>query len=56
MQLNHVYHRDLLLDKLADVTGTETNLHAFAGLIWKTGKWTINPATRSRSYFYFQHA
>lgn len=52
LQLNHVYHRDLLLDRLANVQGTETNLHAFSGLVWKTGKFTINPALRI-DYFIF---
>ncbi|UIR55780.1 TonB-dependent receptor [Sphingobacterium sp. SRCM116780] len=55
LQLNHVYHRDLLLDKISDVTGTETNLHAFSGLIWKTGKWTINPALRVDHFIFNMH-
>lgn len=55
LQLNHVYHRDLLLDKMADVTGTETNLHAYSGLIWKTGKWTINPALRVDYFIFNMH-
>jgi hypothetical protein len=55
LQLNHVYQRDLILDKLADVTGTETNLHAFTGLIWKTGKWTINPALRFDNFIFNMH-
>lgn len=55
LQLNHVYHRDLLLDKMADVNGTETNLHAYSGLIWKTGKWTINPALRVDHFIFNMH-
>ncbi|AZB30130.1 TonB-dependent receptor [Chryseobacterium balustinum] len=55
LQLNHVYHRDLLLDRLADVQGTETNLHAFSGLIWKTGKFTINPALRVDHFIFNLH-
>lgn len=55
LQLNHVYHRDLLLDKLADVTGTETNMHAFTGVIWQTGKWTINPALRLDHFIFNMH-
>ncbi|UKB80990.1 TonB-dependent receptor [Chryseobacterium sp. MEBOG07] len=55
LQLNHVYHRDLLLDRLSDVTGTETNLHAYSGLIWKTGKWTINPALRVDHFIFNMH-
>lgn len=55
LQLNHVYHRDLLLDRLADVQGTETNLHAFSGLVWKTGKFTINPALRIDHFIFNLH-
>jgi outer membrane receptor protein involved in Fe transport len=55
LQLNHVYHRDLLLDKMADVNGTETNLHAYSGLVWKTGKWTINPAVRVDHFIFNMH-
>lgn len=55
LQLNHVYHRDLLLDRLADVQGTETNLHAFSGLVWKTGKFTINPALRLDHFIFNLH-
>lgn len=55
LQLNHVYHRDLLLDQLADVQGTETNLHAFSGLVWKTGKFTINPALRIDHFIFNLH-
>lgn len=55
LQLNHVYHRDLLLDRLSDVTGTETNLHAFSGLIWKTGKWTVNSALRVDHFIFNMH-
>ncbi|WP_426473553.1 TonB-dependent receptor [Chryseobacterium balustinum] len=55
LQLNHVYHRDLLLDRLADVQGTETNLHAFSGLVWKTGKFTINPALRVDHFIFNLH-
>lgn len=55
LQLNHVYHRDLLLGKLSDVTGTETNLHAYTGLTWKTGKWTVNPALRLDHFIFNMH-
>lgn len=55
LQLNHVYNRDLLLDRLADVQGTETNLHAFSGLVWKTGKFTINPALRVDHFIFNLH-
>ena len=36
----------LPIGQLSDVTGTKTNLHAYSGLVWKTGKWTINPGLR----------
>ncbi|WP_292011141.1 TonB-dependent receptor plug domain-containing protein [Chryseobacterium sp.] len=55
LQLNHVYRRDLLLDRLSDVTGVETNLHAYSGLIWKTGKWTINPGLRIDHFIFNLH-
>jgi len=55
LQLNHVYHRDLLLDKKMDVTGVETNLHAYSELIWKTGKWTIAPALRLDHFIFNMH-
>ncbi|MCL1670597.1 TonB-dependent receptor [Elizabethkingia ursingii] len=55
LQLNHVYHRDLLLNQLSDVTGTETNLHAYSGLVWKTGKWTINPGLRVDHFIFNMH-
>lgn len=55
LQLNHVYHRDLLLDRLSNVNGTETNLHAYTGLVWKTGKWTINPGLRVDHFIFNMH-
>jgi hypothetical protein len=55
LQLNHVYHRDLLLDKKMDDTGVETNLHAYSGLIWKTGNWTINPGLRLDHFIFNMH-
>ncbi|RNA61944.1 TonB-dependent receptor [Chryseobacterium nematophagum] len=55
LQLNHVYHRDVLLDKLSDVTGVETNLYAYSGLVWKTGKWTINPGLRLDHFIFNMH-
>ena len=55
LQLNHVYHRDLLLDKKMDVTGVETNLHAYSELVWKTGKWTITPALRLDHFIFNMH-
>lgn len=55
LQLNHFYRRDLLLDKKRDVTGVETNLHAYSGLIWKTGKWTVNPGLRLDYFIFNMH-
>jgi hypothetical protein len=55
LQLNHVYHRDLLLDKKMDATGVETNLHAYSGLIWKTGKWIFNPGLRLDYFIFNMH-
>jgi outer membrane receptor for Fe3+-dicitrate len=55
LQLNHVYHRDLLLNRLSNVNGTETNLHAYTGLVWKTGKWTINPGLRVDHFIFNMH-
>jgi hypothetical protein len=40
---------------MADVNGTETNLHAYSGLVWKTGKWTINPAVRVDHFIFNMH-
>ncbi len=46
LQLNHVYQRDELLDRLSHISGVEMNLHAYCNLDWRIGKWTINPALR----------
>lgn len=46
LELNHVYRRDTLLNRLAWGSGRETNLHAYTGLTWHTGHWRINPAVR----------
>ncbi|WP_428228435.1 TonB-dependent receptor [Flavobacterium sp.] len=55
LQLNHVYHRDLLLDKQVDVTGVETNFHAYSELMWKSGKWTVNPGLRLDHFIFNMH-
>jgi len=55
LQLNHVYHRDLLLNKEADVTGVETNFHAYSELMWKIGKWTVNPGLRLDHFIFNMH-
>ncbi|WP_264534813.1 TonB-dependent receptor [Flavobacterium sp. N1736] len=55
LQLNHVYHRDLLLDKKMDDTGLETNLHAYSELIWKTEKWTVAPGLRLDHFIFNMH-
>ncbi|MBC9912033.1 TonB-dependent receptor [Chitinophaga varians] len=46
LELNHVYRRDTLLNRLAWGSGRETNLDAYTGLTWHTGHWRINPAVR----------
>lgn len=46
LELNHVYQRDSLLDRLSHGTATETNLHAYTSLEWRKGKWAITPAVR----------
>lgn len=46
IELNHVYHRYTLLDRLSHASIGETNLYAFTSGEWQSGKWTINPALR----------
>ena len=46
LELNHVYQRDSLLDRMAYGAATETNLHAYTEVEWKRNKWTITPALR----------
>lgn len=55
LELNHVYHRDSLLGRLSYGTGTETNLHAYTSLQWRSGKWMINPAVRVDHFMFNYH-
>ncbi|CAM4191141.1 TonB-dependent receptor [Flavobacterium weaverense] len=55
LQLSHVYHRDLLLNRLSDATATEINVHAFTTIDWKIGQWTINPAVRVDHFVFDLH-
>lgn len=52
LQLNHVYQRDLLLNRLSDGSATEVNVHGYTSLDYRVGKWLINPSARL-DYFTF---
>ena len=55
LQLSHVYHRDLLLNRLSDVAATEINVHAYTTMDWRIGQWTINPAVRVDHFVFNLH-
>lgn len=55
LQLNHVYHRDLLLDRMSDASATEINVHGYSTLDWELGKWKINPAVRIDHFVFNLH-
>ena len=55
LQLSHVFQRDLLLDRLSDVSATEANVHAYTNIDWRVGKWTINPAVRVDHFLFSLH-
>jgi len=55
LQLNHVYQRDSLLNRLSHITGVEMNLHAYTNLDWRIGKWLINPAVRVDHLIFNMH-
>ena len=55
LQLSHVFQRDLLLDRLSDVSATEANIHGYTNLDWRIGKWTINPAVRVDHFIFSLH-
>ena len=55
LQLSHVFQRDLLLDRLSDVSATEANVHAYTNIDWRVGKWTINPAVRVDHFIFSLH-
>ena len=55
LQLSHVYHRDLLLNRLSDAAATEINVHAYTTIGWRIGQWTINPAIRVDHFIFNLH-
>lgn len=55
LQLNHVYQRDSLLNRLSDVSAFETNIHAYTSLEWRYGKWSFNPALRYDYFIFTMH-
>ncbi len=55
LQLSHVFHRDLLLDRMSDVSATEANVHGYTNIDWRIGKWTINPAVRVDHFIFSLH-
>lgn len=55
LQLSHVYHRDLLLDRMSDVSATEMNVHGFTTIDWRLGKWKITPALRVDHFVFNLH-
>ena len=55
LQISHVFQRDLLLDRLSDVSATEANIHGYTNLDWRIGKWTINPAVRVDHFIFSLH-
>ena len=55
LQLSHVFQRDLLVDRLSDVSATEANIHGYTNLDWRIGKWTINPAVRVDHFIFSLH-
>lgn len=55
LQLNHVYQRDSLLNRLSNVSAVELNLHAYSNLDWHIGDWTINPAVRVDHFIFNLH-
>ena len=46
VDLNHVYHRYTLLNRLSSASIGETNLYAYASGEWLSEKWAVNPALR----------
>ncbi|WEK21682.1 MAG: TonB-dependent receptor plug domain-containing protein [Candidatus Pedobacter colombiensis] len=55
LQLSHVFQRDLLLDRMSDVSATEINVHGYSTIDWRVGKWTINPAVRLDHFVFNLH-
>ena len=55
LQLSHVFRRDLLLDRLSNVSATEANMHGYTNIDWRVGKWTVNPAVRVDHFIFSLH-
>ena len=55
LQLSHVFQRDLLLDRMSDVSATEANIHGYTNIDWRIGKWTVNPAVRVDHFLFSLH-
>ncbi|MGC1633108.1 MAG: TonB-dependent receptor plug domain-containing protein, partial [Gelidibacter sp.] len=55
LQLSHVYHRDLLLDRLSDVAATEINVHGYTSMDWRLHDWKISPAVRMDHFVFNLH-
>jgi hypothetical protein len=55
LELNHVYRRDSLLNRLSYGTATETNLHAYTEIEWRKRKWAITPAVRIDHFIFNYH-
>lgn len=55
LQLNHVYHRDSLLNPMSHISAVEMNMHAFTNLEWHIGKWLVNPAMRVDHFIFNLH-
>lgn len=55
LQLNHVYQRDSLLNRLSDVSAFETNIHGYTSLEWRNGRWAFNPALRYDYFIFNMH-
>ncbi|MCL1933092.1 MAG: TonB-dependent receptor [Candidatus Azobacteroides sp.] len=52
IELNHVYHRNTLLNRISLASINETHLYGYTSGEWQSGKWKINPAVRL-DYFIF---
>lgn len=46
LELNHVYQRDTLLNRLSWGYGTQTNLYAYTEFQWRLRHWNIAPGLR----------
>lgn len=55
LELNHVYQRDSLLDRMSYGAATETNLHAYTEMEWRKGKWAVTPAVRIDHFIFNYH-